>query len=121
MKFIVDECVGSAVSRWLFEKGYDVFSVSDNISGFSDIVVLNKAFLENRILITNDKDFGEMVFRNNFQHAGIILLRLLDERPKNKILVIQQILDNYFDDLPDNYIVATEQTIRIIRRSIIKN
>ena len=61
MRFLVDECTGPAVARWLREKGHDVFSVFEQARGMQDDVVIAKAFEENRILITNDKDFGEKV------------------------------------------------------------
>ncbi len=62
MRFLVDECTGSVVARWLRDQGYEIFSVYDEVRGISDDDVLQKAFVENWILITNDKDFGEKIF-----------------------------------------------------------
>jgi predicted nuclease of predicted toxin-antitoxin system len=61
MRFLVDECTGSTVARWLRDQGYEVFSVYDEARGISDDDVLQKAFIENWILITNDKDFGDKI------------------------------------------------------------
>jgi predicted nuclease of predicted toxin-antitoxin system len=72
MRFLVDECTGSRVANWLREEGHQVFSVYDQARGISDNVIINKAFDENWILITNDKDFGEKVYRENRPHKGII-------------------------------------------------
>ena len=63
MRFLVDECTGPAVARWLRGENHDVISVFDEIRGADDREVLKKAFEQNLILITNDKDFGELVFR----------------------------------------------------------
>ena len=63
MRFLVDECTGSTVARWLRDQGYEVFSVYDEARGISDDEVLQKALNENWILITNDKDFGDKIFR----------------------------------------------------------
>ena len=63
MRFLVDECAGPMVADWLRSQGHDVFSVYDFARGLDDEAVIEKAFIENWILVTNDKDFGEKVFR----------------------------------------------------------
>jgi len=113
MRFLVDECTGPAVSQWLRLKNHDVVSVFDEIRGTDDRNVIQKAFEQNRILITNDKDFGELVFREKRPHKGVILLRLEDERPANKIAVLQRLIEKYEKSIPENFIVVTETTVRI--------
>jgi predicted nuclease of predicted toxin-antitoxin system len=63
MRFLVDECTGPAVAQWLRLQNHDVISVYDEIRGADDKEVIQKASEQNWILITNDKDFGELVFR----------------------------------------------------------
>ena len=65
MRFLVDECTGRTVAEWLKDNGHEVFSVYDESRGLDDESIINKANLENYIVITNDKDFGEFVFRKN--------------------------------------------------------
>jgi predicted nuclease of predicted toxin-antitoxin system len=113
MKFMVDECVGPSVADWLRFLGYDVLSSFDDLRGLADDMVLQKACLEDRIVITCDKDFGDMVFRQQMNHYGVILLRLNDERPTNKIRVIKEVIENYSKDLFGNFIVATEKSVRV--------
>ena len=72
------------------------------------------AFDTDRVLITADKDFGELIFREGRPHKGIILLRLGDERPSNKIDVLRRLLQQYSSQLPGNFVVATDSTVRII-------
>lgn len=115
MKFLVDECVGRKVFSWLEEKGFDVLFVKEESSGASDDWVLAKALQENRILITCDKDFGDMVFRDQKTHKGIILLRLTDEKSTNKIHVIGWILENHISVIRDSFVVANDKNIRIIQ------
>ena len=67
-----------------------------------------------RILITNDKDFGEMIFREGKPHKGVILLRLDDESASNKIRVLGLLFAQHFDQLAGNFVVATESTVRIV-------
>lgn len=115
MRFIVDECTGPDVARWLRQLGHDVFSVYEEARGAEDAGVLDAAAAGNRIVITNDKDFGEMVFRDGRHHRGVILLRLEDENATNKIRILERLLAQYADEIAGNFVVATEASVRIVR------
>jgi predicted nuclease of predicted toxin-antitoxin system len=112
MRFLVDECTGPTVARWLRDQKHDVFCVYDQARGMDDDDIVHKAFAENWILITNDKDFGEKVYRERRPHRGVILLRLDDERAASKIAVLQHLLANYMDRLADHFVVATDTAVR---------
>ena len=115
MRFLVDECTGPAVAEWLRAHSHEVYSIYDSARGLSDDGVLGKAFSEEWILITNDKDFGEKVYRERRPHKGVVLLRLDDERAANKTEVLRQLLESYADQLPDRFVVATEKRVRFAR------
>jgi len=85
MRFLVDECTGPSVAEWLEAQGYEVFSVYDTARGMDDNVIVQKAFEENWILVTNDKDFGDQIYREHKSHHGVVLLRLDNERAKTKL------------------------------------
>lgn len=72
MRFIVDESPGVAVARYLQSTGHDVLYVGDIMPQADDDDILELALAERRILITNDKDFGELVFRGGFEHSGVL-------------------------------------------------
>ncbi|HSO77634.1 MAG TPA: DUF5615 family PIN-like protein [Bacteroidales bacterium] len=112
MRFIVDECTGPGVARWLREHNHEVFSVYEEGRGMDDDTIVRKAFSENRILITNDKDFGEKIYRERFQHKGLVLLRLEDERSASKIEAVRRLLEHYSDQLTGNFVVVTKTTVR---------
>jgi predicted nuclease of predicted toxin-antitoxin system len=90
MRFLVDESSGPAVAEYLRQKGHEVFSVYENARGIADEDILQKAFTENWILITNEKDFGEKAYREKRPHKGIVLLRLEDERSFVKIEIVKR-------------------------------
>ena len=117
MRFLVDECTGPAVAHWLRGQNYEVYSIYEESSGMEDDEVIAKAFPENWILITNDKDFGEKVYRERKPHKGIILLRLEDERTFNKIEALRRLLQNYTSELPNRFIVVTDKQVRIAHSS----
>ncbi|MFM6280220.1 MAG: DUF5615 family PIN-like protein, partial [Dolichospermum sp.] len=105
MRFLVDENTGVTVARWLREQDYEVFSVYEQARGIDDDTIIQKAFDENWILITSDKDFGERVYRDKYPHRGVILLRLENERSANKIYILQQILEQHQEKLVDSFVV----------------
>lgn len=115
MRFLVDENTGVVVSRWLRNLGHEVFSVYEEARGADDDTILQKAFNENWILITSDKDFGEKVYRERQPHRGIIFLRLEDERSTNKVAVLQSLLKNYSDQVADNFVVVNEKRVRFAK------
>jgi predicted nuclease of predicted toxin-antitoxin system len=115
MRFLIDESTGPIVARWLHEQGHEVFSVYEEARGANDDDLIQKAFAENWILITNDKDFGEKVYRERRPHKGVVLLRLEDERGASKIKILQRLLEKYSDRLADNFVVVTETRARFGR------
>ena len=112
MKFMVDECVGPGVAKWLRNQGVKVFSVYEEARGATDDELIEKACLEGWILITNDKDFGTKVYRERKPHKGIILLRLTDDRSKQKIIVLEKLIKEYSDKLPGSFVVVTDKRAR---------
>lgn len=78
----------------------------------SDTDLLSKAYSEDWILVTNDRDFGELIFRERREHKGVIFIRLADERSANKIAVLRHVLDNYAERLQGQFVTVTEKRIR---------
>ena len=115
MRFLVDECTGPNVARWLREQGHEIFSVYEEERGIEDELIIQKALAENWILITNDKDFGEKIYKERRQHRGVVFLRLEDERASNKIETLRQLLESYADRLADQFVVVTETRVRFAR------
>ena len=115
MKFLVDESTGTSVAEYLRRAGHDVVAVAEDMPGAADRAVLERARSENRVLITNDKDFGELVFERGWTHEGILLLRLRDERSANKIQMVQIVMTRVRDQLEGHFVVATEAGIRVVK------
>lgn len=65
------------------------------------------------MIITNDKDFGKLIFQGKLTSRGVILLRLKDERAANKVQILSSILANYKSRLEDHLVVASETGVRI--------
>lgn len=105
MRFLVDACAGSALARALREDGHDVVDILEGSSlEESDTEILKRAANERRILITIDKDFGELIFLHRQSHAGLI--RLPDRRVAERLAVLRQILRTHGEDLASGAIVT---------------
>jgi predicted nuclease of predicted toxin-antitoxin system len=75
IRFLADEGCNFRVVLALRAQGFDVLSVAESRRGVSDQVVLRIAQQESRILITEDKDFGQLFFADARHSLGVILLR----------------------------------------------
>lgn len=115
LKFIADESLEYSIVLWLRELGYNVISIAENFPSFADEKVLEKATQEDRIIITNDKDFGDLVFVNQLPHKGVVLLRFRTEEVKTKIKFLKSFLQNYSDKITNKFSVIDESKIRIRR------
>ena len=113
MRFLVDESTGQAVVEQLRALGHDVEAVGELMPQALDDRVLDHSYQERRILVTNDRDFGEKVYREGRPHAGILLLRLRDDRAVTKIRVIVALLAAHSEQLAGRFVVATERSVRI--------
>jgi len=115
MKFVVDESTGDSVVAELRRLGHDALSIQETFPGLDDPPILDIAVTADRIVVTNDKDFGELVYRSGLPHAGVILFRLDDESAGNRVRMMREVLQRCGNQLKDNFIVATERKIRVRR------
>ncbi len=120
IKFIADVNVERSIVDYLSENGYDVKWIPDYNCEILDEDLLDLANAEKRILLTNDKDFGELVFLQKSLSTGIILLRVKGQRAEDKVKLIKKLLNNYSDKLFNHYTVITRKKIRIISMEEIK-
>ena len=76
MNLLADEGVDRPVVERLRQDGHDVLYVAESSPSVSDEEVLEQANSRSAVLLTADKDFGELVFRQGLVHSGVVLLRL---------------------------------------------
>lgn len=113
MHFVIDESVDAPVTRLLREKGFAVFSIAEQMPGVTDEVVLQKALELQALLITQDKDFGELVFRLGKAHYGVILLRLPGIKPFEKSLLTYTIIEAYLEKIAGAFTVIYKDFVKI--------
>ena len=113
LKFLVDVGVGKKVENWLITNGYDVKSVRDINPKANDSEILHLAVKESRMVITMDKDFGELVYNSGKLHSGVLILRLEDANGDKKVMTIKKILSEYSDKLYGKFCVFQGERLRI--------
>ena len=115
LKFLVDESSGKVLADALKNSGHDITYAGDSLIGMRDEDLLKLAQSERRILITNDKDFGELVFRQRKPSAGVILLRPKDDAPAARVSSILKVIGKMGPKLNRSFIVVSEDKFRIKR------
>lgn len=109
MKFLIDANLGRKFTNLLKKAGHDALFANDLLPLSSDEEILAKAEQEERIVITNDKDFGELIFRLGRPSAGVILLRASTTDPKKRFELTKSVLDK----AEGRFVVIKEGRIRI--------
>ena len=112
-RFLVDVCVGRKVEDWLVKNGYDIETVREINPRMNDKEILKIAVIEGRMVVTMDKDFGELVYNSGMAHSGVLLLRIEDANANEKVKTIEKILTEYQDMLSNNFCIFQNEKLRI--------
>lgn len=116
MKFLIDLCAGHRLATFLRSEGHDVEEARDRGRDPGDEVLLEWAVAERRVLVTMDKDFGELVFFHGARHHGLV--RLPDVPAASRIALMQGVLEKHAAELADGAVVTVRGgRIRISRSS----
>ena len=113
LRFLVDVSVGVGVTSYLREEGHDVVSVREIDPRAPDANILSTAVSENRIVVTMDKDFGELVYKSGRPHRGVLLLRMEEQDRKTKVRTVSRILEGHVDKLENHFCVYQNGRLRI--------
>src|SRR3989338_844102 len=114
MRFFLDANVRKSVGRYLEAQGHEVrYCAGTKEHDSTDEDLLALAYQEERILITNDKDFGNLIFLQRRAHHGVILFRLTAESAASYQTKMQLLLVTVGVKLQDHFVVVTDFHIRL--------
>ena len=113
MKFLADESVDDPVVFLLRANKYDIEYIKELCPGANDEVVLKLGLDSNSILITMDKDFGELVYRRKQQHTGVVLLRLEGHTPIQRANIVLSVFEKHSYELVNAFTVIQPNFSRI--------
>ena len=113
MKIVADENVDRQIVDRLRADGHEVLFVAELDPGIDDETVLLRSRQTNAILLTADKDFGELVFRQHLVHTGVLLIRLAGIEPDAKAALVATIFDRHGEELGTGFAVLSERSFRL--------
>lgn len=112
MRLITDENIWVSMTRAFRLAGHPVYSILESQPGIKDEEVLRLAFERNVLLVTADKGYGNMVFRQQLPTSGVLLLRLreLEDTERNNLAL--RVLEEFGDSLLGQFSVLTTRDLR---------
>jgi predicted nuclease of predicted toxin-antitoxin system len=116
VRILADESVDRQIVERLRQDGHQVWYVVEMDPGLSDDIILNLANREEALLLTADKDFGELVYRQHRLTEGVILIRLAGLSLIRKAEIVSSAIVSHRAELPQAFTVITPGIIRIRQR-----
>ena len=113
LRFLADESCDFAAVRALRAEGFDVLSVAEASPGADDDQVVDLAVRESRILLTEDKDFGRLVFAAGHKTSGVVLIRFAAGARSIVGPRVIELVRNHADQLAGSFVVLQSQRTRI--------
>ena len=113
MNLLCDESVDGPIVDRLRGEGHTIWYVAEMKKGISDNEVLDLANKHSSILITLDKDFGELVFRRKLTSCGVLLIRLAGLPNAKKAEIVSFTITSYSEQILNAFTVVTEKSVRI--------
>lgn len=110
---VADESVDFEIVRALRKNNFEVHAIAEDSPALPDAAVLETAVKKNALLISEDKDFGELVHRFKMAHCGILLLRLIALNSSEKASMVCHVLEQHESALQNVFSVLDERQLRI--------
>jgi predicted nuclease of predicted toxin-antitoxin system len=103
LTFLADESVDKQIVDRLRAAGHHIYSIAETTPGIADSQVLELSNEAAAVLLTADKDFGEMIFRQQLTHVGIVLIRLAGLAPEEKAELASVTINGRLEELQWNF------------------
>jgi predicted nuclease of predicted toxin-antitoxin system len=112
VKVLVDECCPKSLVEVLRQDNHEVEYVATDLTGLQDLDILEHSVQEQQIIVTEDRDFCEMVFRDAQPAHGIVLIRFAPKDRHEKPARVRHLFAHHADDLPHAMTTLTRDNIR---------
>lgn len=115
MRFLVDECLSVRLAPMLVDVGHDAIHVDEcGLTGKPDEHVLGRAADDERVLLSADTDFGEILARSRSVVPSVVLFRRSDRSPAALLAVLVANLSQVTEELENGaFVVITDDRIRV--------
>jgi predicted nuclease of predicted toxin-antitoxin system len=118
LKIVADESVDKQIVNRLRSDGHDVLFIAELDPGIDDDTVLLRSRESNAVLLTADKDFGELVFRQRLLHSGVVLIRLAGLEAETKAELVATAFEQHADELKLGFAVLSRRALRLRKRPL---
>ncbi len=118
MNILADEGVDKQIVDELRTLGHRVTYIAECQPTISDDEVLDRANRESAVLLTSDKDFGELVFRQGRLHSGVVLIRLEGVLAPRKSAIVTHAFLKHGHRMAGNFSVVSAKSVRIRRSAL---
>lgn len=116
LRFLADESCDFAVVRALRASGYDVLAAAEVTARSVDRELIEQAYRETRILITEDKDFGWLVYVSHAETAGVISIRFPGNARSQPGKIITRMVQEKGEEIANSFVVVQPGHVRISHR-----
>lgn len=114
MNLLADESIDRQIVERLRGDGHEVFSVAESELGMTDALVLERANERAALLLTADKDFGELIFREGrLSSGGVVLIRLAGSSAEAKAEIVSAAFSERGADFPHGFSVISPGRVRV--------
>ena len=113
--FLADENIPLSAIRKLRKEGYGIISVVEEYKKASDRKILELSLKNKWVIVTFDKDFGELIYKQGCNKPfGIILLRVTPKSPKYILQILEWLLQTIIS-FEGNFVIVKEDKVRVIK------
>ena len=106
MRFLLDMGISNLVGTWLNDCGFDTVHIRDNgLNRLEDSLIVEKAILENRIILTSDMDFGQIMAESSIDSISLIQFRVSDFTANNIIDKLKILFEEFAEQLNSAYLL----------------
>jgi len=113
LTFLIDESVDFRIVKIISNLEFKIIVIDQSKRGQPDEQVIQNANNQNAIIVTEDKDFGDLTYRMKIKNNGIVLLRISGLSFLKKILIVKESFSNHANEFKNSFTVITKSGIRI--------
>jgi predicted nuclease of predicted toxin-antitoxin system len=116
VKLLADESCAGPVVRTLRAAGHDLLVIAEVAKGALDEWIMERAFAEGRILITEDRDFGELVYARGHSSAGVVFVKFHSRARRAKPEAVLEAVARLGERLRGGFAVVEPGRVRLGKR-----
>jgi predicted nuclease of predicted toxin-antitoxin system len=116
VEFVADESCAGPVIRALRAAGHDVIAIAESAAGTADEAVIEQALEHGRVLLTEDRDFGELVYARRRSSGGVVFIKFESRARRAKPAAVVEAVEKLAARLRNGFTVVEPGRVRVGRR-----